>query len=85
MRKNTIASKDPNKFGTSISLTRAMLRAFGSGYMILSLAAMVSEFVFKYVKLLSKSSFKKIYLKNHLVTFKKGRSATLPRSIDKLF
>jgi len=59
LRKNTIASKDPNKCGKIISLTRAILRAFGPGYMILSLAAMVSEFVFKYVKLLYPNQVKK--------------------------
>lgn len=87
MRKQTIVSKDPNKSGTYPSLTRAILRAFGPGYMILSLAGMVSEFVFRYVQLLSKLSLNFFILIKliNLVTFKKGRSTTLPWTIDKLF
>ena len=45
LTKVTFPSEQPNK---SPSLTKAILRAYGPGYIILSLATLFSEFVLKY-------------------------------------
>ncbi len=47
MEKLSISLNNPNKSGMSPSLPRAVFRAFGPGYMILSLAALISECVFR--------------------------------------
>lgn len=47
LEKLRINSEHPNKSGMNPSLAKAVLRTFGPDYMILSLAALVSECVFR--------------------------------------